>query len=73
MNYPCGIIKDLLPLYIDDVCNEESRKAVEFHLSECENCRNYYESMKSPEGFIEKNMDKSEDMNMADRLKSVTE
>ena len=71
MNYPCGIIKDLLPLYIDDVCNEESKEAVEAHLSECENCRNYYESMKTPEGFIEKNIDNSEDLKMADSLKNV--
>lgn len=27
MTYPCGIIRDLLPLYIDDVCNEESKQA----------------------------------------------
>ena len=71
MNYPCGIIKDLLPLYIDDVCNEESRTAVEIHLSECENCRNYYASMKSQEGFILKNIDNSEDMKMADSLKKA--
>ena len=45
MMYPCGIIKDLLPLYIDDVCNEESRQAVQTHLSECETCRKCYEAM----------------------------
>lgn len=71
MNYPCGIIKDLLPLYIDDVCNEESRTAVEIHLSECENCRNCYASMESSEGFIMKNIDNSEDMKMADSLKKA--
>ena len=54
MTYPCGIIRDLLPLYIDDVCNEESKQAVENHLSECEKCRNYYNSMKSTEGFVAK-------------------
>ena len=62
MTYPCGIIRDLLPLYIDDVCNEESRQAVENHLLECEKCRNYYEAMKSTEGFVEKKNDNSEDM-----------
>lgn len=34
----CGIIKDLLPLYVDDVCSEESKEAVAVHLSECESC-----------------------------------
>lgn len=71
MNYPCGIIIDLLPLYIDDACNEKSKSAVEDHLSECEKCRNYYESMKSTDGFIEKQNDNSEDTKMADSLKNV--
>ena len=71
MTYPCGIIRDLLPLYIDDVCNEESKQAVENHLSECKKCRNYYESMKSTEGFVAKENDNSEDMKMANNLKNV--
>lgn len=71
MTYPCGIIRDLLPLYIDDVCNEESKQAVENHLSECEKCRNYYEAMKSTDGFVAKENDNSEDMKMAKRLKNV--
>ena len=71
MTYPCGIIRDLLPLYIDDVCNEESKQAVENHLSECEKCRNYYDSMKSTEGFVAKENDNSEDMKMANNLKNV--
>ena len=71
MTYPCGIIRDLLPLYIDDVCNEESKQAVENHLSECEKCRNYYNSMKSTEGFVAKENDNSEDMKMANNLKNV--
>ena len=71
MTYPCGIIRDLLPLYIDDVCNEESKQAVENHLSECEKCRNYYEFMKSTEGFVAKENDNSEDMKMANNLKNV--
>lgn len=71
MTYPCGIIRDLLPLYIDDICNEESKQAVENHLSECEKCRNYYESMKSTEGFVAKENDNSEDMKMANNLKNV--
>ena len=71
MTYPCGIIRDLLPLYIDNVCNEESKQAVENHLSECEKCRNYYKSMKSTEGFVAKENDNSEDMKMANNLKKV--
>ncbi len=71
MTYPCGIIRDLLPLYIDDVCNEESKQTVENHLSECEKCRNYYEAMKSTDGFVAKENDNSEDMKMANSLRNV--
>ena len=71
MTYPCGIIRDLLPLYIDDVCNEESKQAVQNHLSECEECRSYYEAMKSTEGFEDKRSDNSEDSKMASSLKNV--
>ena len=39
MNTRCDIIQDLLPLYCDGVCSEESRKAVEEHLQNCENCK----------------------------------
>ncbi|MCM1440001.1 MAG: zf-HC2 domain-containing protein [Roseburia sp.] len=36
----CDIIQDLLPLYIDNVCSEESKAYVEAHLASCEKCRN---------------------------------
>ncbi len=35
----CDMIKDLLPLYADDVCSEESRKAVEEHINNCPDCK----------------------------------
>lgn len=37
-NSPCGIIQDLLPLYKDNVCGEESRRLVEEHLRGCPDC-----------------------------------
>lgn len=39
MNIPCDIIRDLLPLYHDKVCSEESKKQIEEHLKTCESCR----------------------------------
>lgn len=71
MTYPCGIIRDLLPLYIDDVCNEESKQAVQKHLLGCEECRSYYNGMKSTEDFEDKRRDYSEDSKMASSLKNV--
>lgn len=71
MNYPCGIIRDLLPLFIDDVCNEESKQAVEQHLLVCEKCRNCYETMKSTCGFVQMTNDRLVDEKAVDSLKNV--
>ena len=38
MKTSCGVIRDLLPLYADDACSEESRTLVEEHLAECPAC-----------------------------------
>ena len=34
----CGIIKDLLPLYVDNVCSEESKTIIEEHIADCPKC-----------------------------------
>ena len=49
MTYPCPIIRDLLPLYLDEVLSPESADAVEQHLAECESCRQYCEKMRGGE------------------------
>ena len=35
----CPIVQDLLPLYHDEVCSEESKLMVENHLTKCEVCK----------------------------------
>ncbi len=35
----CEIIRDLMPLYLDDCCSEGSRRLVEEHIKECDSCR----------------------------------
>lgn len=45
MKYPCDMIQDLLPLYLDGVCSEESKKAIEEHLAECSDCKAFYTTM----------------------------
>lgn len=47
MNCNCGIIDDLLPLYADGACSEESKAAIEAHLASCEACRKKLERMQS--------------------------
>lgn len=49
MNYPCDVIRDLLPLYLDGVCSEESRRAVETHLAECPDCRAFFADLQETE------------------------
>jgi Leucine-rich repeat (LRR) protein len=44
MKTSCQIIEDLLPLYIDEVCSEESKAVVEDHLKNCQSCRAKYDS-----------------------------
>lgn len=36
---------DLVPLYVDDCCSEESSKLVKEHLENCESCRKTYSAM----------------------------
>lgn len=45
MKMSCNIIEDLLPLYVDDMVSEDSRKLVEEHLKECPVCRKMQEEM----------------------------
>ena len=47
MNIDCGIVRDLLPLYAEDICGEETKLAVEKHLKECGDCRARLEDMKA--------------------------
>ncbi|MBR6784720.1 MAG: zf-HC2 domain-containing protein [Clostridia bacterium] len=41
----CNVIKDLLPLYIDDCCSDESRAEVENHIDNCAECKKVLENM----------------------------
>lgn len=34
----CEVVKDLLPLYCDNVCSRDSSRLVEAHLKECQEC-----------------------------------
>lgn len=45
MKLSCEVIRDLMVLYDEDVCSEESRKLVEAHLEECAECRRYLEEL----------------------------
>ena len=45
MSVSCDIIKDLLPLYLDDVCSNDSKTAVTEHIAACEKCNAEFRAM----------------------------
>lgn len=59
----CNIIEDLLPLYYDQVCSDESKQLVEEHLLTCDDCKKKLESMGAdigpPMSQVKKNKDDS--------------
>ena len=40
------MIQDLLPLYVDQICSQESRRAVEEHVENCPLCRARLEELR---------------------------
>lgn len=38
MELNCNVIRDLLPLYADQICSDESRELVDRHLEQCRDC-----------------------------------
>lgn len=49
MKLSCNIIRDLLPLYVEGLASEDTRKAVEEHIAACSACRKNLEKMSKPE------------------------
>lgn len=45
----CNIIKDILPLYADEICSQESRDYVDEHLKQCTDCTEYLQKLKNNE------------------------
>lgn len=44
----CAIVRDLLPMYIEELTSEESTAFVREHLNQCDECRAEYERMTAP-------------------------
>jgi len=44
----CEVVRDLLPLYADGCCSEESRRLVEEHMKQCPDCEAYWQTMQIP-------------------------
>ena len=46
MKTSCKIIEDLLPMYHDEICSEESAALIEEHLKECASCSQVLASLR---------------------------
>lgn len=60
------IAMDLLPLYHDGVCSEQSRIEVEEHLKECEICRKALQAMDAP--LVEVKIQAEEDKAVVEKI-----
>ena len=49
MKSDCEVIRDLLPLYVDDICSGKSRELVDEHLAECSECSKMLNQLKCTE------------------------
>ena len=63
MNEECEVIRDLLPLYADEVCSRKSRELVEAHISGCPECRS----------LMARLLDNRIEQNLKDEKKDVIE
>ena len=46
MNLPCSVVRDLLPLYAEDLASEESSALVKEHLDGCADCRSQLDELR---------------------------
>ncbi len=60
MNNQCELVQDLLPLYIDNICSETSRKIVDDHLSGCSECAAVLGALKKTEVIDELSTEKTD-------------
>ena len=48
MKISCDVIRDLLPLYVEDMVSTDSRKILEDHLRECHSCMEALNKLREP-------------------------
>ncbi|MBQ5312336.1 MAG: zf-HC2 domain-containing protein [Oscillospiraceae bacterium] len=65
--YKCSIIEDLIPLYKEGLCSEDTALMVEEHIKECEACRRLCEDISAPESTDVDTPDESKVFNRVNR------
>lgn len=59
MKLPCNVVGDLLPIYYDGLCSDESVTLIEEHLTECQQCKGLLDALRTE---IENPIDKIDDV-----------
>ena len=72
MKYACEMIRDLLPLYHDEICSDASREIVEEHLKECSDCKAYYEKLCDSDEIENEFYDKETELKIAKSFKDFS-
>ncbi len=57
MKLPCKVIEDLLPMYYDKVCSEDSAALIEEHMKNCPHCSRILSDLHSDIDIPEKKVD----------------
>lgn len=70
MKLPCYLVRDLLPLYKDEVCESETAADLRAHLDNCPDCRALWEKMQT-DAPLERDADKARAQEQADALRRV--
>ena len=47
MKISCNVIRDILPLYVENMASQDTRDLVEEHIASCENCKKRLEEMRT--------------------------
>lgn len=45
MKITCNVVQDILPLYLENIVSEDTKKLVEEHINSCENCKKHLSDM----------------------------
>ena len=51
MKTECSVVRDLLPLYVEDMVNPETAQYIKSHLAECAECQAELDSLKEGDGM----------------------
>lgn len=71
MRKECCLIQDMLLLYKEDLCSEETKEVVKEHLAFCEECSQYYKEMQNADMMEDMIYDERKEKEKAKGLKKV--